>query len=236
LMTQTPAHNIAGTTRLTQLLARLDAGRVSTQVVTPEQRLSRLIDLSDAIRLARALLGPAGSVDSTFAETDIASIRNDYLQVRGRLLENIIASLDTANPAGQRRLPGPVQTNDPPTELGRYQRFYAAHQRELDFRIDRLQERVRLAAANTSPGLKHLAQLDSTLGELLANTARRHFAAIPGLIASRHLQLNNTFPPPLAHAGLCRELKQLLLAEIDARLLPVLGLVEAMEHDPGAGH
>ena len=171
-MTQTPAHNTAGTTRLTQLLSRLAATPASPVAVTPEQRLSRLIDLSDAIRLARALLGP-GAGAATPAETDTASIRADYLQVRGRLLENIIASLDPADPAGQRRLPGPRQATDPPTELGRYQRFYTAHQRELEFRIDRLQERVRLAAATSSPGLQHLAKLDSTLGEILANTARR---------------------------------------------------------------
>jgi hypothetical protein len=60
--------------------------------------------------------------------------------------------------------------------------------------------------------------------------SRRSFAGIPGQLAARFEQKLNSEQLSVAYQQFCRDLKALLNAEIDTRLLPVLGLVEALEN------
>ncbi len=78
------------------------------------------------------------------------------------------------------------------------------------------------------------------LGDTLALHSRKFFAAIPKLLARRYHYLVEQYYQPVSatdqssvasleiHQRLSREMQGLLLAEIEVRLLPVLGIIEAL--------
>jgi hypothetical protein len=120
-------------------------------------------------------------------------------------------------------------------------RFYAANQREIDFRIRTLHARVREGVAALSPELARLVTLDTALGEIVSAHSRRLFASIPGLLGKRYDRLlamcieAPDSPPGEGDPwmemldGFRWEMREVLLAEFEARLLPVTGLIEAMD-------
>lgn len=126
-----------------------------------------------------------------------------------------------------------------------YQRFYAALQRQMDFEVQHLQSYVRDGVAGLSSSLAKLVLIDTTLGDTLNGHAKRLFPVVPRLLAARfeflrqeHYQaLFNPEQDELANwittgGWLDRfrlDCHSLLLAELDIRLQPVLGLIEALQ-------
>ena len=120
-------------------------------------------------------------------------------------------------------------------------RFYAANQREIDFRIRTLHARMREGVSALSPELARLATLDEALGEIVSAQSRRLFGSIPGLLGKHYDRLlagcadapgcpGGSGDPWLEMLdGFRWEMREVLLAEFEARLLPVTGLVEAMD-------
>ena len=126
-----------------------------------------------------------------------------------------------------------------------YQRFYGALQRQVDFEIQHIQSFVRDGAGGLSAELAQLVLLDSTLSDTLNGHARKLFPVVPRLLGARfeflrqqHSQaLFNTEqdqPESWSKTGgwldqFRLDCHKLLLAEIDIRMQPVLGLIEAIE-------
>jgi len=139
-----------------------------------------------------------------------------------------------------------------------YLRFYTAKQRDIDLKIQTLQTSVRDSVSGISPELAQLAALDSALTDMLVIHQRKVFAVIPGLLRKRFEHLlheyrgleqqrdhskqhgnkqsddNSTLS---AHSQtllenfnrqFCTETQGLLLAELELRLQPVIGLIEAL--------
>lgn len=126
-----------------------------------------------------------------------------------------------------------------------YQRFYAALQRQMDFEVQHIQSFVRDGAAGLSAELAKLVLLDSTLGDTLNGHARKLFPVVPRLLGVRfaflHQQHQQSEPQPehdqpanwIGTGGWLDQFRldchMLLLAELDIRMQPVLGLIEAIE-------
>ena len=97
-------------------------------------------------------------------------------------------------------------------------------------------ERLPSRDSTVSSQLARLSALDSALGDPLGSWSRQCFAAAPSLLGKRFIQLHRqccstageTGNWPLLLQGFCTEMRETLLAEIDARLLPALGLIEAV--------
>ena len=104
-------------------------------------------------------------------------------------------------------------------------------QRQMEMMIAPLREHVRQALGRASPRLRKLAALDLALQDALAARTQALLPTLPALLERRYAQLRATqslerFPA---------DWRQALLAELELRLAPVTGLVEALtnESEPG---
>jgi hypothetical protein len=130
-----------------------------------------------------------------------------------------------------------------------YRKFYVARQRDLEIRINRLRIRIQGAISNISPNLAQLSNLDAAFNKVLSGKTRDLFEVVPKLLG-RHFgsQLDKyraTLPSKPSASDLdkwmqpgswiptfCEIMRELLLAELEVRLQPVLGMIDAM-HESG---
>jgi hypothetical protein len=228
-MTQILSKARYNSSRLVRLLSSFGSQPPDISPLSADQRLGSLIDLSDSIRISAAQLRPP--IENFEASAvSIERVRGDFLEVRAKLLTGIDTSFAPAERYCRIRLPLFDPDQETAATVEPYQRFYASHQREMDFRIQGLRERTRTVAAGCSPELAQLVKLDTTLSDVMSAHSRRSFAGIPGQLAARFEQMLNSEQLSVAYQQFCRDLKALLNAEIDTRLLPILGLVEALEN------
>jgi len=241
----------ANRSRLIRLLAELSTVKVDMAQQNLAEQLGRLIDLSDSITLARALgRRPPSAADPC---TDSAAlIHQDLLDSRERMMRAIARSF--APETGPTRIKVPSsRANAPADKLQTYepyQRFYVMHQAEMDTGIESLRLRVREGITRFSPELAQLANLDQTLSDSLAMHTRKLFTVIPKLLEQRFQQLLSEHQQFIEKQGLAdddknnqpanwlmpggwlerfyQDMRELLLAEFDVRLQPVLGLLEAL--------
>jgi len=130
--------------------------------------------------------------------------------------------------------------------LSAYLRFYSLYQSEMESRVLQLHTRIRRQLTSQSSGLAQLAALDGKLGEILTAYSRKALRVIPVLLTKRfhylHSQYSETIikddsllvdksadkNPDKAIHDFLREMQYLLLAELDCRLQPTLGLIDAL--------
>ena len=137
------------------------------------------------------------------------------------------------------------QSNPYPTVYEPYRKFYISRQRFLESGVQRLRADIRDGIAELTPALAGLARIDQALGDSLASAPRDILASVPNLLAQRFYGLiddhwhelpDNPAPedlkPWMAAGGwidtFCREMRDVLFAELDIRLQPVFGMIEAL--------
>ena len=230
-MTQASSQLSLNGSRLIRHLTDLEVPYVARSPRHFAGRLGRLIDLADSISLSTALGKlPAMAFEPVAVAAD-EPVRERFLSARTSIIQSVIRSFDPGAGIARIKLPPAPPADAPPDEAAAYEpylRFYRAHQREIDLRVQRVQSQVRAAAAGLSPELARLAALDAVLGETLALHTRKYFAVIPRLLSKHFAQLAGEYPPAESHERFCGDMRELLLAEIETRLLPVLGLIEAL--------
>lgn len=130
----------------------------------------------------------------------------------------------------------------------RYKVFYVQQQREIASRLDQLRAAIRAALAARSSRLARLAVLDATLDETLSAATQRLFSEVPGLLARRFQYLyqchqqavsgqqGEDLPQSWGQPGgwleqFAREMQGSLLAELEVRLQPLVGLMEALDEE-----
>jgi hypothetical protein len=134
--------------------------------------------------------------------------------------------------------------------LSAYLRFYSLYQSEMESRVLQLHTRIRRQLTSQSSGLAQLAALDGKLGEILTAYSRKALRVIPVLLTKRFHYLHSQYAetitkddsllveksadkdvdknPDNARHDFLREMQCLLLAELDCRLQPTLGLIDAL--------
>jgi hypothetical protein len=239
-MNQTPSHAFFGSSRLIRFLSGLAVSNVELSHKHFVERLGQLIDFSDSIILASAHRGlPSMPFEpNTYS---VEEIKDEFLCVRSAMVQSIIKSTTpNAKPSG-RKLPNP--RNGDPVEMVTmyegYRHFYVQHQRDMDTKIHNLRLQIRKEISGVSPKLAQLSALDTVLGDTLLMNTRKFFAGIPRLLAKRFEYLLQEHKDELggdpdlwtAPGGwlekFYKEIQGLLLAELEVRLQPVLGLIEA---------
>ncbi|MCG8671162.1 MAG: DUF3348 domain-containing protein [Pseudomonadales bacterium] len=199
-------------------------------------RLGSLIDFSDSILLA-ATHGQLKGLVFEKRTTDVSQAKNEFLTVREQLVETIIKS--TSPQVGGTRIKLPdvhAATLKEQRDFDSYHRFYASHQRNMDGKIKNLRLALRDEVSGFSPSLAQLAVLDTSLDDTLATHSRRFFNSIPKLLSKHYKRLLAEQIEQLGEEALATEwlnefykdLQALLLAELEVRLQPVLGLLEAL--------
>ena len=216
------------------------------------ERLGEWFDFADAITLHAA--HNASASKSSAAHSGKPSVANDsveeeFARTRTALVNSIATSCSPDGGEARIKLPTPKPGAD--IEIAAaydpFHRFYLAHQSEMELSIRPLRARVRLALSAASATLGQLAGLDAALGKILEGRERQLLSTVPLLLEIRFEQLRHIHRQRLADAqqaddpGLwmqsgewlalfCRELQGILLAELDLRLQPTVGLIEAFSN------
>lgn len=134
------------------------------------------------------------------------------------------------------------------TEYPLYHQRYQDEQRRMEMSVQALREHVRQGLlAQSSPRLAQLVALDTLLGQMLAPREQRLLAGVPGFLKTRYQHLRAEHQPKTPQfdgrlapvhpqaawlAQFVNEFEQTLLAELDLRLQPILGMLEALSHEP----
>ena len=127
-------------------------------------------------------------------------------------------------------------------------------------RIATLRADVRLALTNQSAALGQLAAVDAVMDDALAAREKHVLSLVPALLERRFDKLRDAHPaapadtpaaaapedppavppaaptppaPPAWRIACGREMQEVLLAELDLRLQPVHGMIEALDHALG---
>jgi hypothetical protein len=126
-----------------------------------------------------------------------------------------------------------------------FRRYHQAHQRDMENNVRSLRAKVRDGVAGASPKLRQLAALDSAFDGILCEREAKLLSTIPSLLEKRfnHLRKAHLLTQPTDDnpdlwmkpgawlARFCTELQAVLLAELDLRLQPAVGLLEAFHHE-----
>jgi hypothetical protein len=108
-------------------------------------------------------------------------------------------------------------------------------QRQMEQSIAPLRDHVRQVLSQVSPRLRQLAALDAVLEQVLAPREQAHLPTVSTLLQHRFEQLRRAHEgdaPDTGWRGQFRtEWTQAVLAELDLRLEPVAGLVDALAND-----
>ncbi len=154
------------------------------------------------------------------------------LATRGRVLAELARSFAAFEGSVEEVLI-PLPRFDLPSGLDgltgaeRLRRFYSAWQREMELRVQALRRSLRDSLRGMSAELAGLAALDEAFERHVLRAGEGALASLPLLMLPRWEALLGTDAFAENSALLVAELKELLLAELEQRLQPVLGLVEA---------
>jgi hypothetical protein len=208
-------------------LVRQLAGWLPAPVEAPRQdlaeRLGQWLNVADAIELS--------SVHQ--AMPAVARARRPGVPAAARAaqaeLQRVRATLSLAITSPPRE-PGDEGTDDTDAGFAPHHQRCQEQQRRMDMSIEALRGHVRKTLSLTSARLAQLAALDAVLEPMLGGREQRLLATVPGFLKVRFAQLRQSHPggwqPLFEH-----ELQHTLLAELDLRLQPVVGMVEALSQE-----
>ena len=236
-MAQAPTPPHFHSARLQRVLTEL----ACLHTVVPDgafaQKLSLWVDYTQAIGLCM-VHNSCEATQAKAAGAPPASLAEAFEQARARL-ERTIASGKL--PAPEALALGQADA-DAAADLGAayepYRRYYLAQQRELESGVGPLRAKAREALGRASPPLRQLAALDAAMDSMLCERESRLLYTVPKLLRIRFDQLFHAPLPAgtVAHATawlerFCSEMQSVLLAELDLRLQPALGLMEALQQE-----
>lgn len=223
---------VAGPTFI-RLLARIVEVDGQPSGLAPSQRLGQWIDWTRAVNLSRALDRPLDAPPLAPRGHDPA---DEVAQAR-RALELQIGDRE----AWDRAMPHAAADADAGFDDSR--KRYIAIQHAIQAATGRLRGSLRDRLAQGGAAQARLAELDAVMEVVASPREHRLLAAVPGLLAERHLHLHRqasagrdahdllTQTPPAAEAWphvLRQDMQALLLAELDVRFMPIEGLLAAL--------
>ncbi len=228
-------------------LIRALSDLVSTDAAPPRQsfadRLGQWLDFADAIALFSALNGSTDAAGGP-ATAEHPTLGGEFARVRGGLLDSINTDGLLTPGKARIRLPAPAWHASTPgaADYLPYHRYYLAHQRDMGAAIAPLRASVRAGLAQRAPALRQLAALDGVLDQALAPRERSLLATVPQLLGRHFEQLHqahrSALPTPDDPARwlqpgawlhtFCQDMRAVLLAELELRLQPVAGLLDAL--------
>jgi hypothetical protein len=184
------------------------------------------------------------------------ALEEEFHKVRTALVKDITAS--SASPVIGKRVRDPVLQPEAVTKTDArdaehagyapYHQRYLDQQRHMALRVDALRAHVRQAIAKVSPQLGQLASFDAVMDQMLGGREKKLLATVPVLLERRFGHLRKTHQLALAAAQLPddpalwtepsgwldafgKELQEVLLAELEVRMQPVVGLIEAFSNE-----
>jgi hypothetical protein len=204
------------------------------------QRLARWFDWTHAFSLSAALGDAAARADvPAFAGRAAASAdEREFARVRAALAKTIAgAPAASAEPRRfGRPLAGAAAPAEVPVEFAAWRQRYTKCQLAMETQIVPLRRRLRSTLADRSSALARLAELDTVMEQVVGAQERALLATVATRLEPRFDRLRATRDDPASDAParpgpwlkrFHQEMRELLLAELDLRLQPVEGLLEA---------
>lgn len=220
-------------------------------------QLSQWLGTVDAVQLSRALhaiesLPDAGGIAGGPREPvcDVATLERFVQKAKADLTALVTAKAAAPKPLRARADNTPVEMPDPQADAD-----FAAHgprhldmQKQMDTRLLALRVQVRHTLTKGTPALRQLAALDAVMEQMLGAREQRLWASLPGhlerRLAYRHqmhqqaLQASGQADEPLRWRqpggwlwAFEQDMQALLLAEMQVRLQPITGLLEAAHNE-----
>lgn len=221
--------------RLLQEWAQVD-GEPSRQDVA--ERLSPWLGAFDAVKLDGALQ----QIESYAAQTrvrgqavDAHALDAAFLALKTEVADMVTASLF---PPGE-----PV--HDAKADYGPSHQRYLGLQKRMELAVDKLRQQVRQTLSRGSAPLRQLAALDTVMAQMLGPREQKLLGTVPVYLERRFEHRRECHRQQLAASGLSddpgqwrlaggwlhafqHDLREMLLAELQVRLQPILGLIEAV--------
>jgi hypothetical protein len=215
------------------------------------EKLGLWVAFTDAITLHAAHnASPAASPAPLTQEGAHEAAAATFNRARAALEQALLQSTTPKGSKTRNGLPVPNLTLPiiAKTAFEPYRRYYQAQQREMETGVASVRTQVRTFLAQASPALQQLAALDAALDGIMNERESRLLTHIPSLLEKRFafllqahqqrlVETQQTDNPAfwLNPAGwltrFCQELQTVLQAELDLRLQPALGLVEALTNE-----
>ncbi|MDO9144660.1 DUF3348 family protein [Rhodoferax sp.] len=222
-LTRTSFHSA----ELVRVLAELSLLDTVEQGDAFAEKLGQWVSFTDAITLSAvhnaSTSGPSGMPEGVTSGQRLAL---------DKAFERVQAGLVSSIGRLPKELSAPeVDTlNDPAFAYEPYRRHYQAQQREIELKLSPLRVHVREVLGQSSPRLRKLAALDAALDGILCEREGRLLQKLPSLLEKRFKHLRQGREQATEWlADFCQELQTLLRAELDLRMQPVLGLIEACQ-------
>lgn len=206
------------------LVRQLAAWLPAEQDAAPRQdigeRLGAWLNVADAIDLhaAHQNLARIKTQRRAVKPMDAGAARAELQRVRATLSQSIAAP-----PVH------PVHAAD--AEFAPHHQRYLDHQRRMEMAIDAFRSHLRQTLTQTSTRLAQLAALDAVMDQMLGGREQKLLAGVPAFLKTRLQHWRKAEPerwPPLFE----HDFQQTLRAELELRLQPATGLVEALTHEP----
>ncbi|MDP3521045.1 MAG: DUF3348 family protein [Hydrogenophaga sp.] len=225
-------------------LVRLLAQATGVGAGAPRQdvaeRLSQWLNAFDAVALhgihqSVATAAPAAQAPSAAADTAQQAVTELFQRTRAALIAAITAHgrppvpVPKARAATLQRTPAPVP-EEPAADYSVFFKRHLALQRDMALKIAPLRAQARQVLARSAPQLRPLAALDALMEQTLGGREHKLLAQVPALLEKRFEQLRDT--PGAGPAVFGREWEAIVLAELNLRLQPVVGLMEAWGASP----
>ncbi len=252
-MTRALARTRLPSSSLIRTLADLTVLAADEPRAAVAEKLGQWIDFGAAITLSA--VHSASPTLSQAAATRVDSAARVLIAeefARQRLgLENSIKAACSSTAAKSRMtlpVPQPGVSMKEASAYEPYRRHCSALQRDMELSTRSLRARLRERIAKASPRLRPLVELDAALDAILGERESKLLATLPSLLERRFAQLLKAhrhrllaaeqedapalwMKPGAWLARFCDELQTVLLAELDLRLLPTLGLIEALNNE-----
>ena len=230
-MAQSHSLALSERSRLVKLMSELAQLSSSAYDYNLAERLGHFMGVSGSMNLALGLRAlPVTASDEASESIDI--VRKSVLEARERMIMRIVESFSSSD--SQNSVPS--LTNGVREEALRtfspYQRYYTSQQIEMGVAIKALRQQLRHQVSSISLEMHRLASLDEVLEANLEAHVRKQFNAVTkGLEIyfktemtkqTGEIELDQFLSP------FYQKMRELLLAELDARMQPIFGLLEAL--------
>lgn len=244
-----PSQTHFSSASLVRQLASLDIVPAGEPAQTFAERLGHWIAWTDAVALSQVLADtPAAARDSGDLPRAAArprQAREQLDRLRQDLGDGIAGDPLLRSDAGGPGVPADAvpMPGAGPVDFAAFRRQYRAHQHTMEDRIGRLRAAVRKAVAGQSPAMGRLAALDAVFDQALGAQLRRQLEQVPLMLeksfqarrravgatpSEQETDLTRPAPQPPSWPAVGPTLQRMLLAELELRLQPVQGLIDAL--------
>ena len=231
-MAQMNSISLSDRSRLVGMICDLTDLNLNTYDYNLAERLGSFLGVSGSMNLARGIKNLPSSGSGIKGGSSHAVIE-EFLDSRERLVKQLIDSFSSSDVHNS----VPSEANGVRREalytFTPFQRFYTAKQVEMGVAVKHLRDFLRRDMSIMSVKMQRLSQMDLIFDENLEGHIRKQFNIVPKALehyfyasvsaSDKEFDLD-TFLPEFYLT-----MRDLLLAELDARMQPLIGLVEALQ-------